>query len=90
MIFNHEKSIKNSLSHGFSQKKFDVVKKLKEGLDKSVYLGMFPDIYGNPLDNYYFAFRTKHGKEETLLSAGCVKTLIRAGFMYMRFFSEKK
>lgn len=50
------KSIKASLSHGFSQAKLDAVTSLADGFGQAVYLATIPDYEGNAIENHYFVY----------------------------------
>ena len=49
-------SIKDSLGHGFSQKKLDAITSLPEGMKIAAFIGEEPDFNGAPLDNGYFCY----------------------------------
>ena len=50
-----KRSIKDSLSHGYSQDKLDSISTIKDVLEKGTYLGYEPDSIGATLNNHYFA-----------------------------------
>ena len=49
-------SIKDSLGHGFSQKKLDAITSLPEGMKVAAFIGEEPDFNGALLDNGYFCY----------------------------------
>ena len=49
-------SIKDSLGHGFSQKKLDAITSLPEEMKIAAFIGEEPDFNGAPLDNGYFCY----------------------------------
>ena len=56
------RSIKDSLSHGFSQKKLDAISSLPVGFGKATYLGSMRDST-RVGDNHYFAYPIEYGGE---------------------------
>lgn len=51
-----KRSIKDSLGHGYSQKKLDTVASLKDGFRNAVYLESVKDFDNNDLINHYFVY----------------------------------
>lgn len=62
-----ERTVKNSLSHGFSQEKLDAVQAIPSVLANGIYIGMEADYDGKPIDNYYFAGRVDFDGEERIV-----------------------
>lgn len=62
-----ERTVKNSLSHGFSQEKLDAVQAISSVLANGIYIGMEADYDGKPIDNYYFAGRVDFDGEERIV-----------------------
>ena len=66
-IYITRKSIKNSLAHGFSQKKLDAVLTLVDGMREASYLGSLHDIDNNNVENHYFAYKVIYNGEENIV-----------------------
>ena len=62
-----ERTVKNSLSHGFSQEKLDAVQAISSVLANGIYIGLEADYDGKPIDNYYFAGRVDFDGEERIV-----------------------
>ncbi len=58
-----ERSAKDSLEHGYGQKKLDVLVTLQNDFDNAVYLGSAKDFDGNDLTNHYFAYPVNYDGE---------------------------
>ena len=66
-IVINKKSIKNSLAHGFSQKKLDTVVSLVNGMKQAAYLGSMKDLDNNNVDNHFFAYKINYSGKENIV-----------------------
>lgn len=66
-IIINERGIKDSLSHGFSQKKLDSIQALPDVLKSGVLLGSIPDYKGDRIVNHFFAAPIELDNERNIL-----------------------
>lgn len=63
----NKKSIKNSLAHGFSQKKLDAAVSLVDGMKQASYLGSIRDLDNQNIDNHFFAYKIEYDGQENIV-----------------------
>ena len=62
-----ERTIQNSMSHGFGKDKIDAIQAIPDVLQHGEYLGEYADINGATVNNHYFAGKVKIGDEEKIV-----------------------
>ena len=63
----NKKSVKNSLAHGFSQKKLDATTSLVEGMQQASYIGSIKDLDNKNIDNHFFAYKINYSEQENIV-----------------------
>ena len=74
------RGIKNSLSHGISQKKLDAIPTLKEGMEHAAYIGTIQDHDGRPIKNHYFLYKVNFDDEDNYVICRIKQSFERTKF----------
>ncbi len=62
-----DKGIRNSLTHSMYQAKLEVFLTLKEGIERAAFIGSMPNFNNQDIDNYYYIYKIKYGKDEKIV-----------------------
>lgn len=84
------RSIKDSLAHGYGQKKLDVLMSLKDDFENAIYLSSEKDFYGKEQVNHFFAYPIVYDGKRNLVFCRVIQDVNKNRLYVYEVFIEKE